>query len=201
MFAGMKQVTLIGDSIRMGYEEDVRRGLAGVAAVWGPQENGTHTTNVLVNLHAWVLNRQPQADVVHINAGLHDLKTIWYGGQESIVPVEHYRRNVEIILRTIRERTKAKVIWATTTPVIYERAHANHAQYQDFDRYDEYVVSYNIAATQVCQRLGVPINDLHAVVTAAGPEQLLSQDGVHFTPAGQTILGQTVAHKIREFLV
>ena len=196
----MKQVVLIGDSIRMSYEETVRRELAGVAEVWGPAENGAHTTNVLVHLHAWVLNRQPAPDLVHINAGLHDLKTVWYGGQESVVPVEHYRRNVELILRVIRERTKAKVIWATTTPVIYERAHANHAQARDFDRYDEYVVSYNIAATQVCKRLGVPVNDLFEVVTAAGKEMMLRDDGVHFTPAGQQLLGTAVAGKIRELL-
>lgn len=196
----MKQVTLIGDSIRLGYEETVRSELSGLAEVWSPKENGGHTPNVLTFLHLWVLNRQPQPDLVHINAGLHDLKTIWYGGQESIVPVEHYRRNVEIILRTIRERTRAKVIWATTTPVIYERAHANHAQYNDFDRYDEYVVSYNIAATQVCKRFGVPINDLYALVTETGAEQLLGDDGVHFTAAGQQLLGKAVAAKIRELL-
>jgi lysophospholipase L1-like esterase len=200
MLAAMKQVTLIGDSIRLGYEARVRQALAGIAAVWGPPENGAHTTNLLVHLHLWVLNRQPRPDVVHINAGLHDLKTIWYGGQESIVPVEHYRRNVEILLRAIRERTTAKVIWATTTPVIFERAHAAHAPSNDFDRFDEYVVSYNIAATQVCKRLGVPVNDLYSAVATAGKEQLLGEDGVHFTPAGQQLLGQAVAAKIREVL-
>jgi lysophospholipase L1-like esterase len=195
-----KQVVLIGDSIRMGYQETVARQLADIADVWGPTENGAHTVNVLVNLHQWVFNRQPAPDLVHINAGLHDLKTIWYGGQQSVVPVEHYRHNVETILRTIRERTKAKVIWAMTTPVIYERAHANHAQYRDFDRYDEYVVSYNLVAAQVCKRLGVPVNDLFAAVTVAGKETLLNQDGVHFTPAGYELLGATVAGKIREAL-
>jgi lysophospholipase L1-like esterase len=195
-----KQVVLIGDSIRMGYEATVKQELADIADVWSPEDNGAHTVNVLVHLHAWVLNRDPQPDLVHLNAGLHDLKTIWYGGQQSVVPVEHYRRNVETILRTIRERTKAKIIWATTTPVIYERAHANHAQYRDFDRYDEYAVSYNLVAGQVYKRLSVPINDLFAVVTAAGKEELLSQDGVHFTPAGCELLGKAVAGKIREAL-
>jgi lysophospholipase L1-like esterase len=196
----MKQVVLIGDSIRLGYQETVTRQLADVAEVWGPQENGAHTVNVLVNLSQWVLNRQPQPDIVHINAGLHDLKTIWYGGQVSVVPVEHYRHNVETILRTIRERTQAQVIWATTTPVIYERAHASHAQANDFDRFDEYVVSYNLVAAQVCKRIGVPVNDLYAVVQRGGLEKLIRDDGVHYTEEGSAVLGGVVAAKIRERL-
>ena len=36
----MKAVILIGDSIRMGYQETVREQLGGRAGVWGPAENG-----------------------------------------------------------------------------------------------------------------------------------------------------------------
>ncbi len=98
-----RHVVLIGDSIRIGYRDIVARELADVADVWGPQENGGTTPNVLVSLHAWVLNRQPPPDLVHINAGLHDLKTIHYGGRQNVVPLAHYRRNVETIPATIRE--------------------------------------------------------------------------------------------------
>jgi len=193
-----KQVTLIGDSIRMGYEPTVKQLLAGVADVWGPEENGSHTVNVLVKLSTWVLNRRP--DIVHINCGLHDLKTIWYGGRSAVVPLDHYRENVQTILETIQRRTSAKIIWATTTPVHDQRAHAAHAQANDFDRFDSFVRKYNEAAVEVCQVLDVPVNDLYALVYRAGREQYLRDDGVHFTPEGYKLLGEAVAESIRKLL-
>jgi lysophospholipase L1-like esterase len=195
-----RQVVLIGDSIRMGYQDVVARELADVADVWGPAENGGTTPNVLVFLHAWVLNRQPPPDLVHINAGLHDLKTIYYGGRQNVVPLAHYRRNVETLLATIRERTAARILWATTTPIVFARTHAAHAQWRDFDRYEEDIVAYNRAAVAVCRRLRVPVNDLYDAVMRAGHEPLLNQDGVHFTDEGREFLGQTVARNIRQSL-
>ncbi|HEY66459.1 MAG TPA: hypothetical protein G4O02_18060 [Caldilineae bacterium] len=44
-------VVLIGDSIRMGYEPFVWEMLQGVADVWGPEENGGTSQNVLDHLH------------------------------------------------------------------------------------------------------------------------------------------------------
>ncbi len=67
----MQTVTLIGDSIRMGYQEVVGRLLAGRAKVWGPVENGGTSANALDNLDQWVIARP--ANIVHINCGTHDL--------------------------------------------------------------------------------------------------------------------------------
>jgi hypothetical protein len=68
----MKQIILIGDSIRMGYQPTVQQILADQAQVWGPVENGGNSHNVLTHLDAWVIQRQP--DIVHLNCGLHDIK-------------------------------------------------------------------------------------------------------------------------------
>src|ERR1051325_2358326 len=130
----MKQVVLIGDSIRGGYQKVVIKELADVALVWSPESNCRHTVEVLVNLHPWILQRQP--DLVHINCGLHDLKTIVYDGRDTIVPLEYYRHNVHQILRTLLAHTKAKVIWATTTPINERNARQAHAEVKDFARYE-----------------------------------------------------------------
>ena len=48
----MKNVLLLGDSIRMGYEPHVRRKLEGRAEVFGPNENGRfalYTLNSFLN--------------------------------------------------------------------------------------------------------------------------------------------------------
>lgn len=195
----MKKVFLIGDSIRHGYKDVVKRELADVAEVSSPDANCGTTAAALVGLTNWVLNTK--YDLVHANCGLHDIKTVSYGTRRpNVVPLAHYRDNVETILRTIREQTGAKVIWATTTPVIYERAHQMHAKARDFDRHEEDVISYNQAAVEVAKSLGVPVNDLYEFVMKAGKDKLLRQDGVHFTDEAYELLGKTVAAAIRKQL-
>lgn len=159
----MKKVVLIGDSIRMGYQATVRERLSDMAEVWGPDENGANTVNVLVNLRRWVLGRDP--DLVHVNCGLHDLKTVYCGGRENVVSLPHCRDNVAKIIRSIREKTHAQVIWATTTPVMYERAHRAHAKGHDFDRYEEDVEAYNRTAVDVASRLGAPCWEMRLPVS------------------------------------
>jgi isoamyl acetate esterase len=68
----MKTVILIGDSIRLGYQDVVRQKLAGTAEVWGPAENGGGSRNVLRHLDSWALEKTPA--VAHLNCGLHDVK-------------------------------------------------------------------------------------------------------------------------------
>jgi lysophospholipase L1-like esterase len=193
----MKKVVLIGDSIRMGYEPVVTAEMQGEAEVWGPEANGAHTVNVLLNLGAWALKRD--ADIVHVNAGLHDLKTVTYEGRDTVVPLSHYRENVAAILRHIRENTDAAVVWATTTPVDHERAHAAHAGARDFSRYHEDVIAFNSAAVEVAEAMGVPVNDLYSVI-AQGDTGWLADDGVHFAPEGYGALGRAVAEFLRPML-
>jgi len=195
----MKQIVLIGDSIRMGYQETVRAELAGVADVWSPEVNGGHTVNVLLHLHAWVGHRKPQ--ILHVNAGLHDIRTLWYGGRELLVPVDFYRRNVRTILTTARDVFGAAVAWALTTPVREENHHRAHARWNDFDRFECDVRTYNEAAREVCADLGVPVNDLHQVAAEAGLDRIQTDDGVHYLPEGSAMLGRAVAGFLRrEFL-
>jgi lysophospholipase L1-like esterase len=194
----MPSIVLIGDSIRMGYQATVIQQLAGTAEVWAPETNGGHAVNVLMHLHLWVKHRQP--DLVHINCGLHDLRTDHFGGGEPLVPLPIYATYVERILRYIRAHTRATVVWATTTPVIDAAAKAAHTKWNDFDRYDADVVAYNGVATAICQRLGVPVDDLYAVVAARGAATMQMGDGVHYTPEGSGILGEAVATCIRSHL-
>lgn len=194
----MKKVVLIGDSIRMGYELAVREELAGLADVWGPEENGAHTVNVIMHLQEWVGKRQP--DVVHVNAGLHDLKTDRWDGRDTVVPLAHYRDNVARIIRWVRTHTDASVVWATTTPVNHDLAHAAHAGARDFSRYSEDVVAFNAEAVEMARSLDVPVNDLYAVIVAAGQAALQTDDGVHFTPDGCAALGKAAADFLRPLL-
>jgi lysophospholipase L1-like esterase len=182
----MKSVILVGDSIRMGYQEKVRELLSGRADVWGPEQNGGTSENVLAHLDEWVLSRN--ADVIHINCGLHDIKKE-FGEEAAAVPLDTYRENVRAILSRLKEESDAIVVWALTTPVNYRRHHEN----KQFDRFEEDVDAYNAAASEVCGELGVPTNDLNAAVVEAGRDDILQKDGVHYTDAGCDYLGEKVA--------
>ena len=189
----MKQVVLIGDSIRMGYQPIVTAALRGVAEVWGPKDNGGDSANVLAHLDEWVIQRQP--DIVHLNAGLHDLKRP-FGERTNQVPIERYRENLEAIFRRIGEGTQAILVWAKTTPV-NERWHHER---KGFDRFEADLEAYNSVALDLARRSGVPVDDLPRAVLDVGRDTALAEDGVHFTPRGYNLLGRAVAGCLRPLL-
>jgi len=184
-------VVLVGDSIRMGYAPEVIKALGPIAEIRSPEPNGGDTANVLKNLDEWVISANPK--VVHLNAGLHDLKLDRKTGKYQ-VSLEDYQANLRKILERITKETKATVIFATTTPVLDDR----HAANKPFDRKDADVRAYNGAAMQVLRDFPeVKINDLYAFVKAREPEKALVADGVHFTPEASKTLGKRVAEVIR----
>jgi lysophospholipase L1-like esterase len=184
----LPKVVLVGDSIRMGYAPLVAKALDGKAIVVSPEPNGEDSGNVLRNLDEWVINQKP--DVVHINAGLHDLKLKDKSYQVSLVD---YEKNLKTILERIQKETKAKVIFATTTPILDDL----HAQRKaGFDRFEADVQKYNIAAVSVMKQAGVPVNDLHRLVESGGKEKMLGGDGTHYTPEGYERLAAAVTDSI-----
>jgi len=183
----MLKVILIGDSIRMGYEPLVREKLAGRAEVWGPEENGGDSTNVLAHLDEWALDRA--ADVIHFNCGLHDLKVLPDGAHQ--VALEEYARNLKEIVERLTSETDARLIWATSTPVVDDRHQARKGC--DFQRFAKDVETYNRQALQIVNAAGIRVNDLHGVVERAGIESCVGPDGVHMTAKGYRILAETVA--------
>ncbi|MFQ6044503.1 MAG: SGNH/GDSL hydrolase family protein, partial [Candidatus Poribacteria bacterium] len=109
------------------------------------------------------------------------------------VPLQEYRENVEQILRTIKQKTRAEVIWATTTPVNEQW----HHETKGFDRFEADVDAYNREATQIAPKLCVRINNLYEVVMKSGRDRLLTKDGVHFTEEGSVSLSRAVAEAVR----
>lgn len=177
----------------MGYQHVVQCELDGLADVWGPEQNGGNSQNVLEHLEMWVIARQP--DIVHINCGLHDIKTP-FDSDARAIPLSQYRANVREILTRLRNVTQATVIWATTTPVNHDWHHQN----KGFDRFDADVDAYNAAAIAIATELGCLTDDLFTVVMDAKRDELLVPDGVHFNGQGYDLLGKTVAGCIKKYL-
>lgn len=188
-----KTVVLIGDSIRLGYENGVRALLGDKATVISPKENGGTSSNVLAHLNEWMVAHQP--DIVHLNCGLHDIKRP-FDTQILQTPLEVYEENLHIILSRLQNETNAKIVFALTTPVSYARHHTN----KDFDRYEEDVQKVNELARAVTGELDIPINDLYNVVMQAGRDDILLPDGVHYNLQGYALLAQQVAAVIQPLL-
>jgi lysophospholipase L1-like esterase len=184
----MQTVVLIGDSIRKSYEQTVRKLLADVAEVVSP-ENGGPSSQVLRDFRENVVAQRP--DLVHINAGLHDLKKIGDPPAHQ-VPPDQYRQNLRTIVHRIRDETKATIIWALTTPIDKRKSVKLRSETD--------VTLYNRIAREVMEEAQVPMNDLYQFVMDGGRDQMISEDGIHFTPEGASALGKRVAEVIREAL-
>lgn len=190
-----RRVVLLGDSIRQGYEPTVRAALAEDAFVWSPNDNGQHSTNLLLNAWLWVVTQQPA--VLHLNAGMWDTRRVVRGEPGNVVPLPVYRDNVARLITVAQRHTPARVIWATTTPVHDEQANAWHCRVGLGGRDGSEIARYNAAAVEVARELGAAVNDLHAVVQRHGPETIRSADGVHYTEQGYAVLGAAVADAVR----
>ena len=183
------KVTLIGDSISANYAPVVVDLLSGTAEVNRPQAAGGTSGYILAMLEEWCV--KSAADVVHLNCGLHDIVRL-YGPHKNRIPLAAYRENVRTILDTLVEFTSAKIIWATTTPV----NEATYLAHRGLVCSEDDIAAYNQVSVALASELGVPVNDLHAAVMAAGRDALLGEDGIHYTEAGYRLLGQEVADAI-----
>lgn len=192
----MRKAFCVGDSIRWGYEPTVIQALAGevdVAAMGETQ--GGDTRNILRHLDEWVTGKG--YDVIHLNAGLHDMIRAPGPGPTRQVPIEEYRKNLDEIFTRLRQTEKGKLIFGLSTPCNLQWQ--LNMQYP-CNRTNEDIEAYNVAAREVAARHGVVVNDLYSLVMRHGMESMHDTDGVHYTPAGSEILGKQVAQHIREAL-
>ncbi|MCQ2498956.1 MAG: SGNH/GDSL hydrolase family protein [Lachnospiraceae bacterium] len=180
----MKQILLLGDSLRMGYEPKVRKHLEGKAEVSGPEENGRWAGYTLNSLRFWIPGL-PTPDIIHWNCGLWDLGDDYNLGRPFSLPDE-YESAVE---RTIAVFNKlfpnAKVIMATTMPT------ANP------DRTG--IIEYNNIIKKVAKKHDIPVNDLFELVKDKVPG-IVGEDTIHFTDEGFEFVGEHVAKVLEEYL-
>lgn len=195
--ASLPKVVLVGDSIRLGYTATVVKQLSGRAEVISPRANGGDSKNVLSKLTTWVIQEQPQ--VVHLNCGIHDTKKFIETGKFQVSP-EEYEANLREIVKRVRAETKATLIFATTTPILTDRALKARPK-AAYTLSGESIEQYNAIARRVMTELNVPINDLHAIFADTEfRDRVIGGDGTHFNAEGSTKLGTTVADFITKHL-
>ncbi|WPJ96122.1 hypothetical protein SH580_00215 [Coraliomargarita algicola] len=191
----MKNVRLIGDSIRLGYQETVRSELSGIADVWSPEGNCMHSVHHLFNL-SWYLEKN--VDVIHFNCGLWDCRRLNQHQLDYAVPVDQYVRNIDFILTQVRQNSSARLIWASITPVIEARYNSRFVNSYDPCRQANDSLIYNEAVAPILEKHDVYVNDLFAFVSDAGADELICEDGVHYTDEANLLIGKRVANVIKQ---
>jgi len=188
----MKNVILLGDSIRMGYQKQVAIDLKGKAEVWAPTENCQDSAFIIKSLGKWMNGKSP--DLIYINCGLHDI-FIDNGNKCRRTP-EAYGKNLDTIFTSLRRHAKnAVIIFALTTPVD-EAKQKTSKTYGRLVRRNTDVAIYNAKATDIASKYGIKIDDLNTVLKQAGGGILLLPDGIHPDSEGAKLLGHHVADTI-----
>lgn len=196
----MKNILLLGDSVRQNYDEYVKRRLSQIANVYYPNANGRFCQYTLRYLHEWLecicQNQEIRFDIVHFNCGLWDVLRL-KGESEPLTPPEYY----EYFLIRLYGRIKilcptASVIFALTTSVI-EPGFAPGPEVGE--RRNSDILMYNQLAQKVFSDLGVKINDLWSI-SCDMPLNNRSDD-VHFdTELGSKMLGDSVIKSIQPYI-
>ncbi len=182
----MKKVVLMGDSIRMGYDKYVKEALLDTAEVYYPSENCRFAEYMLRYAHVWKEEGKwpDDVDLVHWNAGLWDVLELFDDG--PLTSISYYAEAIARINKRIRMLyPKAKIVFATSTPVIEEK-YGEGAK-----RHNEIIKKYNEAAINALASSDTLINDLYSLAEGF-PEEYHSDPTHYSTDKGRELIGGRV---------
>ncbi len=191
----MQRVVLLGDSIRLGYENHVRALLEGRAEVFSPAENCRFAGYMFIGIPAWAreCGSPEEVSLVHWNSGHWDCAH-FDDSPEAYCTVEEY---AAWLLRVhgaiVKHFPNAQIVFATTTLV-------DMAQYPAMasKRSNDEIGAYNAAAIKVMRNLGVPIDDLAGLSSGFPPSYYA--DAVHMNEQGNLALAKQVVDVIARYL-
>ena len=182
----MKNVLLIGDSIRAGYDQYVKESLEGQANVFFPSENCRFAHYVLRSFNHWIEDMDVDSfDVIHWNAGLWDTLRIY--GDDCLTRYDDYIDTLNRIQSRIEKLfPNAVSIFATSTPV------RESGFIPDYEmRYNADIERYNAAAIETLSKRGVIINDLYALLKDT-PDSYHSDQTHFYTAVATELIGTQV---------
>lgn len=169
----LPRVLLLGDSVSRGYTQATRKVLAGKANVHRAPANCGPTASGIKNIEVWL--GDGKWDVIHFNFGIHDRNT----------PIADYTKRLELLIERM-EKTGAKLIWTSTTPI---------PDTADGKQTAASIVERNAAAAAIAAKHGLAVDDLFKAITPHLTEMQNPND-VHFNSAGYDFLGQQVGAAI-----
>lgn len=191
----LPRVLLAGDSISIAYTVPTRELLEGKANLHRIPTNAGHTGMGIKGLPKWLEKLGGEWDVIHFNWGLWDLcyrnpQSKNQGRRDKVNgelthTLEQYTANLEKLVALLKQ-TKAKLIFATTTPV----------PEGEFGRKLGDDLAYNKAALKVMKKHHITINDLNKVMAGKMDQYGTKPGDVHFKSEGSQLLAQQVTRSI-----
>lgn len=180
-----KKILLLGDSIRLGYEQKVKEKLGSEFEVYSPEDNCRFVRYTMFYLKDY-LRDCPDPDLIHWNNGLWDTQ-FRYGSEPFTSPLR-YIEDLQTVAGMLKAVTP-RVIFATTTPV----------NPQNPEQCNDTIAYFNSLAVPAMQHMGLQINDLNAQV-APHIGEYICEDLTHLSEAGKEACASQVVNSILNLL-
>ncbi|MEZ4969269.1 MAG: SGNH/GDSL hydrolase family protein [Flavobacteriaceae bacterium] len=185
------RILIVGDSISIGYTPFVKEYFSDRAVVMHNPGNAQHTGTGLDSIANWI--GDGNWDIIQFNWGLWDL---CYRSRDVKEPLKRdklngkvtnslgdYTLNLDSIVSVLREKTKAKLIFVTTTSVPENEP----------GRYQDDVLKYNDAARSIMKEHAVLVNDIYDQSVYIHGKYGKGNSDVHYGNEGYKQLGKLVA--------
>lgn len=180
----LPRVLLIGNSITRGYSRKVEAALKGKAYVGRLSNSKSVGDPALIDELAVIL-KNTKFDIIHFNNGLHGFD----------YTEEEYDKSFPQLIKVIRKYApKAKLIWATITPV------RTGEDMKELAPITERLKVRNQIALKHINRAGIEVNDLWKTVIDY-PEYYAGGDGTHPAEVGYSVLAAQVVKVLGKELI
>ena len=206
----MKNIVLIGDSIRLGYQDRVAKLLGDDYKIYSPDENCRFSKYTLWGMFLWMESfKIDKVDAIHWNAGIWDLHRCTADGK-VFTPLDEYL-DVQKRLAFQMKSYCDNVCFANIIPggkgldddvainalintdSNFKKVHLTAPQKE----WNADVIKYNEAVTKLMGELNIPVNDLYSILVN-DTDKYISSDGIHPTDLGYDALAKQVADTIKK---
>jgi hypothetical protein len=189
-------ILIIGDSISIGYTPFVKAHFQGKATVIHNPGNAQHTGTGLEKIDEWLGDEK--WDIVQFNWGLWDLAyrhqdATAYGNRDKVngtitYTVDEYAANLDSLVKLIKSKTDAKLIFVTTSYVPEE----------EVGRFSSDPQKYNTAAKAIMKKHNVQVNDIYKKSAKIHKQYGVGSNDVHYSPDGYQKLGEVISSFLKK---
>ena len=184
------KILIIGDSISLGYTPFVKELLGDMALVIHNPGNAQHTGTGLLKIEEWI--GEEDWDIIQFNWGLWDLayrhgssnvqgKRDKVNGKITFTP-DKYMTNLDSIVTRMKEMSKAKFLFVTTS----------YVPEGESGRYVKDALVFNDLAKKIMQKHNIRVNDFYDFSKEVHEKYGTAPDNVHFTKEGYKILADNI---------
>jgi len=184
------KILIIGDSISIGYTPYVVNHFKERAIVMRNPGNANDTGKGLKTIREYIGDED--WDIIQFNWGLHDLcyrhpDSKSAGNRDKVngkitFEVDEYARNLDSLVRTMKELSDARLVFVTTS----------YVPENEPGRFVKDPVIYNKAAKKVMKKHSVLINDIYKKSKPIHKAYGMGNDDVHFSDKGNEQMSKLI---------